>query len=106
MKTMTKDQFAKFIAGQILEISQYNFDVFYDIAKIVNEAKTVITCKESMEKPVKKEYHLMIRPTGCDLVIPGDDCYNIYVDRSTKIFKIEFCFNAEYFSNESFVTFL
>ena len=106
MKTMTKDQFARFMAEQILEIKQYNFDVFYDISKIVNESKEVLFSKDSTEKPIKKEYHLMIRSTGCDLVNPSDDCYNTYLDRSDKIFKIVFCFNEEYFINENFVTFL
>ena len=103
METMTKDQFAKFIAGQILEISQHNFDVFYDIAKIVD---LMYEQQTNAESPIKQEFHLMVRASGCDLVRPDDSCYDIYVNRSTKIFKIEFCFNAEYFSNESFVTFL
>ena len=61
---MTKDEFAEFMAKQILRIDFYQFDVLYDIKKIIDQlsANRGIT-----NKPVRTELHLMIRSTGCEI---------------------------------------
>lgn len=96
MKTLkySKDQTAKFIARQLLKIEKYNFDVFYDIAKIMNEFQEKRNI--SSEKQFTT-YHLLIRKTGCDLVLPSDDCYKTYVERTDSIYEMKFLWNEDYF---------
>ena len=94
MKKYTKDQFAKFIFRKALQISNYNFDMFYDISKITKilfEKRGVSTEKQ------KDVLHLMLRSTGCDLISPDDVNYKIYNERTDKVYKLEFCWNEDYF---------
>ena len=96
---MSKDEFAKFIASELLSIKNYNFDLFYDIRKIVDNLQTN---RDSHEKPIYETLHLILRDTGCNLVRPNDENYTIYKARSTKIYELVFCYNEDYFSNEHF----
>jgi hypothetical protein len=97
-KKFNLDQFAKFIAYRLLEIKNYNFDVFYDIKKIV-ELKSQM---HGTEKRSNQDLYLMLRDTGCDLIYPNDPNYQFYLTNNSKIYKLEFCFNSDYFSNEEF----
>lgn len=93
--TLTQDEFAKFIAEQILTIEMYQFDILYDVRRIVDELQEN---RGNSEKPVLKTFHLMIRSTGCDLVEPNDENYNLFEQRSDKIFCLNFCWNRDYFN--------
>jgi hypothetical protein len=99
-KKFNLDKFAKFMAYRLLQIKNYNFDVFYDIKKIVD----LKIEKQGYEFPNKIELHLMLRNTGCDLIYPSDPHYQTYLNNNSKIYKLEFCFNSDYFSNEEFCT--
>jgi len=97
--TMTNDDFAKFIANEILSIKNYNFDMMYDIKKIVIEFNKY---RGISEKPIETEYHLMLRETGCDLVEPSDELYKTYKQRNDKIFSLLFCWNCYYMHKKSY----
>ena len=58
MQKLTNDQFAIFAANLILEIKQYNFDLFYDISKITE------VIKEDKKEPLI----WLIRETGSYLI--------------------------------------
>ena len=102
LKELTKldrDQFAKFIAHRLLSIDNYNFDVLYDIKKIVelsNERRSLTPL------PAKTTFHLMIRSTGSDMIKPDDENYSIYDDRTSEVYSLEFCWNCDYQSNTPF----
>ena len=97
-KTMTTDQFAKFIAGVIQEIEFYSFDVMYDIKKIVTELNEY---RGNSDNPIYSTYHLMVRNTGCDMVEPDSENYSAYDDRTSIIYSLRFCWNTSYFNNST-----
>ena len=98
--TMSKDQFALFMAEVIKGIESYNFDVLYDVAKIIGKSSE---SRGETEYPIREELHLMLRSTGCDLITPDDENYKIYDSRSTEVYELSFCWNESYFGNkESF----
>jgi hypothetical protein len=97
-KKFNLDQFAKFIAYRLLEIKNYNFDIFYDIKKIVDLKSQM----HGTERPSKREFYLMLRDKGCDLVEKDNNLFDTYLDRSSKVYLLSFCFNSDYFSNEEF----
>jgi len=104
MKNQTKmnqNEFAVFIADVIKGMKSYQFDVFYDIARIVNERKEYCTQHEIRNFA---EYHLMVRDTGCDLIYPYELHYEHYMERSTVVYKLVFCWNCDYFIDQPFVT--
>ena len=103
MKTqqMSKDEFAKFIAGAIFEMKHYNFDMFYDIRKIMEELKEN---RGNTEEPILSTFHLMLRNTGCDMVRPEDENYKLYTNRSDTVYSLIFCYNHEYLHNRPFVS--
>ena len=98
-RKMSQDEFAKFIAGIILDIEHYSFDVLYDVKKIVMEFNEF---RGKHELPIVVNYHLMVRTTGCDLVKEDDENYNIYDERTPIIYSLTFCWNGDYFSNIPF----
>ena len=101
-KTMTKDEFAVFIANVILtDIQMYQFDVLYDISKIV---QLLGEKRANNEDPQTEELHLMTRSTGCDLVSPTNDYYKTHETNSKKIYKLRFCWNEDYMRKEHFCT--
>lgn len=101
MNKLTTNEFAVFMADVIKGISHYQYDAFYDISKIVQEHGK--HRGESKEKVIK-EYHLMTRNTGCDLVEPSSEYYETYKRNNQRIYKLVFCWNCDYFHNEPFAT--
>ena len=96
---MSQDEFAKFIAGQVLTIGNYNFDVLYDIKMIVTEFNEN---RGKHETPIYSNFHLMVRSTGSDLVRENDENYSIYDARTSIIYSLTFCWNCDYFHNIPF----
>lgn len=94
-KKLTKDEFARFISGVTLnEIENYNFDVMYDIHKIVYYLKVY----QGMTEELKTDtFHFMIRKTGCDLVQTNHEYYDTFKQRSEIIYSLEFNWNHDYF---------
>lgn len=101
MLTLTQDQFAVFISDLIKDIKVYNFDVFYDIAKIVNEYKS--KCGYNDNIPNKDSYFIFYRETGFDMININSDLYEIMYANNSFCYRLDFCFNCDYFRNESFV---
>jgi len=101
---MTKDEFAVFMANVILkDVKMYQFDAFYDIAKIVR----LLQEKRGNSKDAQiDELHLMTRDTGCDLVNIDSEIYETYKRNNRNIYKLRFCWNEDYMSNETFCTIL
>jgi len=94
-KEMNQDQFAEFIAKIIFKIDFYQFDILYDVSRIMSELNKH---RGNSDKAIYTNYHLMIRSTGCDLVHPNDENYSIFKDRSTVIYSLQFCWNCSYFN--------
>ena len=93
---MDKDDFAQFIADQIKSVKHYSFDFFYDITKIMG------ILAEKRSDHVNKHFstfYLFVRDTGCDLAALDDVNYDIYKDRSSVIYEINFFWNHDYFSD-------
>lgn len=62
MKTLNKDQFAKFVAEELLTIKSYSFDVFYDIIQFNN------IIKETEIDKVERVYFWYLRECGTWLI--------------------------------------
>ena len=99
MKKLNQDELSKFIANELLKIGNYNFDLFYDIDKIVERFNA---SRGIHEAPMKETFYLMLRDTGSDLIDSNDENYSIYKLRSSTIYKLIFCWNYGYFYNECF----
>ena len=96
---LSTDQFAEFVAKQILTIENYKFDIFYDIRRIMS----IFESKRSVSDQAQRDnFHLMVRDNGCDLVDPDDENYKTYKQRSDKIYSLTFCWNCDYMHNETF----
>jgi len=102
MKNLTRDELAKWLAVKLLNIDSYNFDMFYDIAKIIKESDAKRGSNTS--EPVVDAYSLYLRPTGCDMVWEFDDSNltRLYTERSTEIYKLKFTWNCDYLMNVDF----
>lgn len=98
-RKLTQDQFARFMAEIILSIENYNFDVLYDVRRIMD---LFMAHRDRHESPERDSFHLMIRSTGCDMVKESDANYELYDKRSAKIYSLSFCWNYSYMSNEVF----
>jgi len=93
-KKMSTDQFARFIAKELLKVKQYNFDLFYDISKITD------LYIENMSKtgaPIFDTWFLMLRDTGSHFIHSTDINYDMYANNNSKIYKLKFCYNRDYF---------
>ena len=96
MKTrMDYDEFAEFMAKIIFKIDNYNFDVLYDIKTIMTE---FAENRSKTDKAIFSTYHLLIRNSGCDLIKPDDENYNLYENRNSKVYCLQFCWNRDYFN--------
>ena len=93
MKKMTQDEFAEFMAKRILCIECYQFDVLYDISRIMIHYNKN---RGNTGKVIKQTFHLCLRDTGCDMITPDDTNYKTHSDRSDKIYSMEFCWNYSY----------
>lgn len=103
-KEMTQDQFATFMANIILtDIQNYQYDAFYDIAKVVDLHKEKRAITESEQY---SELHLFTRSTGCDLVSPDSDLYGIYKSNNSNCYKFKFVWNCDYLRKVPFCTLL
>ena len=98
---LTLDDFAAFMATCILGTEHYKFDLLYDISKIV---KLLNENRGKHETPIYETFHFMLRSTGSDLIKSDDENYNIYLTRSTTVYKLTFCWNRDYFYNIPFCT--
>ena len=96
-KELTNDGLAKFFANELLKIENYNFDTFYDIAKIVLDLKQNRNSSNSRKKVITN-YYFCLRKLGSDLIYINDDNKDTYFERSNHIYEIEICFNSDYFS--------
>ncbi len=104
-RELTRNQFAKFIANKLLKLKAYNFDLFYDIARITEEHKKQ---RANYKEPVQTTFHLFLRDTGSDLIDMADiikekDTYKIMKERSIQIYRLRFTFNCDNFYNVPFV---
>mgnify|MGYP003629921806 FL=1 len=73
----SQDQLVDFFFEQGKKIKNYKFDLFYDIAKIVNYSKDVNNYRDEYgqiitNKPVEKKYIFLIRETGTYLIEKED----------------------------------
>lgn len=93
---LSKDQFALWIMQKMGIMNQYQFDMLYDIRKIMTELQAY---RGEINSVIKTEYHLMLRDTGCDLVQPSDENYSTYRQRSDTVYKLIFCWNEDYFAH-------
>lgn len=100
MITLTHDQFAIFISDLIKDIKVHNFDAFYDIVKIVNEYKA--KCGYNEGTPNRDTYFIFYRETGFDMLKINSELYEIMYANNNFCYQIDFCFNCDYFRNESF----
>jgi hypothetical protein len=101
MKTrkLNTDQFAKFMANVIKSVKNYNYDGFYDIAKIVELRKAN---RGRTDEPIYDEFFLFSRDTGQDLVEVNDLNLNYRIINNTNQWHIKFCWNCDYFSNREY----
>jgi hypothetical protein len=101
MKTrnLDLDQLAKFVARKCLKVQRYNFDLFYDIKKIVDLKNNDL---HGSEIPSITELHLFLRPFGSWLTSPDTENYQMYFDSNEQVYKLVFCWNCNYFINQSF----
>ena len=101
-----KDSFARFIFNESAKIEMYNFDVFYDIKSIMNtNDEKLREDKFPTEKPIFQTYFWFTRNTGTWLCKEEEETmYKSYENNSTNIFKLEFCLNESYFSNQEYCT--
>ena len=96
MKTeMTTDEFAQFIAKMIIRIDHYEYDVLYDVSRIMAEHQKY---RGDHEAPIYTTYHFMHRCTGSDMVDPSDENYKLFAERNDKIYSLQFCWNRDYFN--------
>ena len=91
---LDQDEFAKFMVVHVLKIVNYNFDVMYDIKKVVDKFNEN---RANSEDPIFETLNLMIRDTGSDLIDPSDENYKIYEQRSDEVYSLKFCWNYSYF---------
>lgn len=98
---LTTDQFAIFMADVIKSVKFYNFDAFYDIAKIV---KLKSEKQKDSVNPQKESFFLFSRDTGIDLIDVDNENLDLYIQNNLHQYLIEFCFNSDYFRDESFAT--
>lgn len=111
MEFLSQDQLAKLMFNKGLEVTSYNFDIFYDIKKIVDyssnadnyrdEHKSIIT-----NKPVRKTFKWFIRETGSYLVDIEDTDWIKAVEKNFEstlgIYEITITANCDYIYKESF----
>jgi hypothetical protein len=98
---MNQNEFAVFIADAIKEMKTNQYYSFYDIARIFYE------CKDNFnEREIRAfaEYHLMLSDTEFDIIYPDELHYEHYMERSTVVYKLVFCWNCDYFIDQPFVT--
>lgn len=98
---MTTDQFAIFMADVIKSVKMYNFDAFYDIAKIV---KIKSEKQKDSVIPQRESFYLFSRDTGIDLIDIENGNLDHYIRNNVHQYLIEFCFNCDYFRDETFAT--
>ena len=95
-KSMTQDETAQFVADIMLnKIVTYNFDMMYDISKIVAKLNEN---RGNSAQPTRETMHLMTRDTGCDLIALDDENYSIYKQRNDTVYEMTFCWNRDYFN--------
>lgn len=94
------NEFTKFIQNRMNEVKLYKFDLIYDMHTIMSYFKT---CRSVTNEPEKKIFHLMIREAGADMIDLNSNAYEILWHRNDKVWELVFCWNFEYFDDESFV---
>jgi len=114
MKTikLNRDQLVKFFFDQNKKIENYNFDLFHDIAKIVNYAYNSDNYRDTngqieTNKPVLKEYIFFVRKLGSWLfdsdnlsMINQVNKDNDYLNK----YEITIIANCDYLLNIDFAT--
>lgn len=96
----TQDQLARFIARKLLTtVKRYNFDLFYDIKRIVDNLQEV---RHISDKPQQKEYFLMLRHTGSDFVQKDNTYFDNYYNNNKEVYRMLFTFNCDYMHNIPF----
>ena len=112
IKILNRDEFAKFIFNQNTKIKNYNFDLFHDIAKIVNfaydsnnyrnEFKEIIS-----DKPVKKEYNFYVKSLGSWLFDKENISSIKHIEKDSDYlnkYEITIIPNCDYLYNTEFAT--
>lgn len=111
MKTikLTNDQFAQWLFNKGLEIENYNFDLMYDITKIITEIKNtnlrdLNTGDLITDKPVFRAFWLQLRKSGSYLFDYSDkrNIEPVKLNFSGKEYKINICVNCSYIYNQAF----
>lgn len=106
---MDKDEFAKFMFNIGLSLKNYNFDVCHDIHTIKShEMKDLAVAykinNNSTETniPIARKFTLFIREAGTNISIGAQsiDIYNQLLLDAEKAYKMTFCWNSDYFSDD------
>ena len=107
-KEMTKDDLAIFMAYKLLKIKNYNFDVFYDIAFIVNQANVMHRDQYGQiitNVPCEYKYTWFLRDTGSYLLHDKDtttkEHLNKVFDHHSE-YQITITSNCDYLHNVPF----
>lgn len=109
-QTLNKDQFAKWFMTTATEsIRMYLFDSMYDIRHIMESNNIALNThhKDTGSRTNEPIYNILYwfnRETGSDICNSDEDIYKTYLNNNTNAFKMTFCVNADYFSNESYCT--
>ena len=93
-KSLTRDEFAVFMANIINGMDMYNYDAMYDIAKVVAADKN--RRGESTVDPVMDTVLLCVRNTGCDLIEVDNPQKDLYFRNNENVYELVFCWNCDY----------
>ncbi len=108
MKQYNKDKFSKFIFNQWKkEVKFYNFDIMYDIKNILDtNQKILLECNFETQKPIYVTKFWFLRETGthiCDFA-ENNSTIKLLKDNNKVMYKLTFCINSDYFSNQEYCT--
>ncbi len=101
MKTgkLSRDEFAIEIFKLGSELKNYNFDVFYDIQRImdIDKQKRVVT-----SHPQKDKIHYFTRELGTHIIVSAEkEDINLYNQHNEHYYILDFFWNCDYFAIDS-----